>query len=169
LALIGLVTSALASLHAEDTPPMLRKDAELRGALRSLQDRTPPSVTQKGAATEVSAQDGNTVRVGPDLYRLWGIAAPGMEEFGGYSSRQGLSSLLFDAAVACTPTGRSINGVAVARCKTNGQDLSAAMVSHGWARDCPGQSQGTYAELERRTLTDVAGGIKLPPECLADN
>lgn len=136
--------------------------------LRSRLDADPPAVTAKAAPTQIRAYDGGTLIVGPVMYRLWGIATPAMDAFGGYTALQGLVKLVYDAPVACTPTGQSINGVAVARCKADGKDLSAEMVAGGYARDCPRQSAGTYADLERGSIVNVAGGFDLPPECLAD-
>ncbi len=172
LVLAGVLLGSALSSRADDASPdrvERRKTAEKSEAHRSLQDGAAPAVTQKGVATQVRARDGQSLMIGPVLYRLWGIAAPRMDEFGGYSSMQGLSTLIDEATVVCTPSGRSLDGIAVARCKVNGQDLSAAMVAHGWARDCPRQSAGTYAELERRIVVDVAGGFQVPPECQADN
>jgi endonuclease YncB( thermonuclease family) len=145
-----------------------RKAIEMGRDKRSRLDSDPPEVTAKAAPTQIRAYDGGTLIVGPVMYRLWGIATPSMDAFGGYSAMQGLVKLVHDTQVACTPTGQTINNVQVARCKVDGRDLSAEMVAGGYARDCPRQSAGTYAELERGSIVNVAGGFDLPPECLAD-
>ncbi|MDE1149995.1 MAG: hypothetical protein PW843_25870 [Azospirillaceae bacterium] len=145
-----------------------RKVIEKGRDKRSRLDADPPQVTTKAAPTQIRAYDSDTLVVGPVMYRLWGIAAPAMNEFGGYSAMQGLIKLIYDTKIECAPTGQVINGVAVARCKVDGNDLSAQMVAGGYARDCPRQSAGTYAELERSSIINVAGDFDLPAECLAD-
>lgn len=170
-ALAGILMTSSVSIHAEDVPSDradLRKAIEKEQSLRSRQDTTPPAVTHKGEAVQAEAYDGETVIVGPVMYRLWGIAAPRVDEFGGYSSMQGLVTLIGEASVVCTPTGLVVDDVAVARCKADGRDLSAAMVAQGWARDCPRQSGGTYAQLEQQNVLEVADGFELPSECQTD-
>jgi endonuclease YncB( thermonuclease family) len=111
------------------------------------------------------AQTGDTLRIEQSSFRLWGVAAPKMNEFGGYTAMQGLAGLVLGRTVVCEPTGTFLRAQPLARCRTGDRDLGAEVVARGYARDCPTVSAGTYAELERRAVIDVAGGFKLPEEC----
>jgi endonuclease YncB( thermonuclease family) len=126
----------------------------------------PPTASVAGVAR---AETGDTLAIGVQRFRLWGIAAPRLAEFGGHTSQQGLFALLNGGATACSATGAfARDGLPLARCLTGGRDLSMEMVRAGFARDCPRQSLGTHAAAEREAVVDVAGGFELPPECLDD-
>lgn len=135
----------------------------------------PPKVTEKiivnpgEIAGRAQVMGSDTLRINQTTYRLWGVAAPTMSEFGGYTAMQGLAALIGSQTVICAPTkGVFRGGVQVARCRVAaGRDLSADMVRRGFARDCPRQSGATFASIERTALVDVAGGFKLPDECVA--
>ncbi len=114
------------------------------------------------------ALDGHTLAIGATTIELFGIAAPDLTLFGGYSSLQRLAQLVSGNVVECIPTGRSLRGRMVGRCRIDRRDLSAAMVAGGVARDCPRQSGGAYADLERRAVVGPAGDFDLPEDCLAD-
>jgi endonuclease YncB( thermonuclease family) len=134
----------------------------------------PPNVAPKVLAGPLDvvgtahALSGDTIAVGTAIFRLWGIAAPAMNEFGGYTSMQGLIGLIDDQTVVCSPANLVVGGHQVGRCRVEDKDLSSIMVARGFARDCPRQSAGTYADLERQEISNVAGGFDLPQECLAD-
>ena len=136
---------------------------------------TPPSVSPKVLAGPTDtvgtarALSGDTLAVGTTIFHLWGIAAPSMDEFGGYTSLQALVGLISDQTVVCSPTHLVVDGQLVGRCRIEDRDLSATLVVRGFARDCPRQSDGTYANLERAAIINVAGGFDLPARCLADN
>lgn len=115
------------------------------------------------------AETGDTLSIGIQRFRIWGIAAPRLDEFGGYTAQQGLFALLNGAKTSCAALGPlSEEGLPIARCVADGRDLGDELVLRGLARDCPRQSQGTYAATERQAVIDVAGGFDLPPECLED-
>ncbi len=133
---------------------------------------TPPKVTEKvivnpgEVAGRAQVMSGDTLRVSQMSFRLWGIAAPPMNEFGGYTAMQGLAALIGSQTVICAPTKGFRGGLQTARCRVAvGRDLAADMVRGGFARDCPRQSGATYASIERTAAVDVAGGYKLPDEC----
>ncbi|MEJ0069794.1 MAG: hypothetical protein WDO24_14865 [Pseudomonadota bacterium] len=88
--------------------------------------------------------------------------------FGGYTSLQRLAQLVSGNLVDCVPTGRSLHGRMIGRCRIDQRDLSAEMVANGVARDCPRQSGGAYAALERQAVVGPAGDFDLPEECRAD-
>jgi endonuclease YncB( thermonuclease family) len=70
--------------------------------------------------------------------------------------------------VTCITTGQMADRLPLARCRVNGKDVAALLVAGGFARDCPRQSRGNYAALERQAVVNVAGGFDLPPECVED-
>lgn len=151
--------------------------AELNRALaRRLRERTPAEAERTSAsddpsavvATSARAETGDVLALGSRRFRLWGIAAPASSAFGGYTARQGLIGLISGARVRCMPTGELLEGLPVARCTADDRDLGAVMVQRGFARDCPRLSGGTYAEMERKAVVDVAGGFDLPADCLED-
>jgi endonuclease YncB( thermonuclease family) len=139
-------------------------------------DETPaPKVTEKviinpgEIAGRAQVLSGDTLRIKQTTYRLWGIAAPPMNEFGGYTAMQGLAALIGSQTVICAPRKGSFRrGLQTAQCRVaGGRDLAADLVRRGFARDCPRQSGATFASIERTAAADVAGGYKLPDECLA--
>lgn len=165
-----------AGVWAQELPEgkSLNRALERRLAVRKqveLQSKEAPSnlgVTQSGASTSVEAERGDVLSVGGHRYRLWGVAAPAPNEFGGYTSAQELKRLLAGGRISCVTTGELADDLPLARCKVDGKDIAAIMVAGGFARDCPRQSRGTYAAVERGAVTDVAGGFDLPLECLED-
>ncbi len=145
---------------------------------RRLQDKAEQA--ERGAAPDdrgiarpespmpIEAERGDVVNVAGQRYRLWGIAAPRPNEYGGYTAAQQLRQLLAGNAVTCITTGQMAERLPLARCRVNGKDVAALLVAGGFARDCPRQSRGNYSALERQAVVNVAGGFDLPPECLED-
>lgn len=139
------------------------------------EETPPPKVTEKiivnpgEVAGRAQAMSGDTLRLNQRTYRLWGVAAPPMNEFGGYTAMQGLAALIGSQTVICAPKKGSFRGgLPTAQCRVaGGRDLAADLVRRGFARDCPRQSGATFAAIERTAVVDVAGGYKLPDECLA--
>jgi endonuclease YncB( thermonuclease family) len=145
-----------------------------KSGVEKPQETPPPKVTEKiivnpgEIAGRARVMGSDTLRIDQMTYRLWGVAAPPLSEFGGYTAMQGLAALIGSQTVICAPTKGFRGGLQTARCRVAlGRDLAADMVRRGFARDCPRQSSGTFAALERTALVDVAGGYKLPDECLA--
>lgn len=139
------------------------------------EETPPPKVTERiivnpgeiaGRAQVIS---GDALRISQRSFRLWGVAAPPMNEFGGYTAMQGLAALIGSQTVICAPRKGSFRGgLQNAQCRVaGGRDLAADLVRRGFARDCPRQSGATFAAIERTAVVDVAGGYKLPDECLA--
>ena len=135
----------------------------------------PPKVTEplivnpNEIAGRAQVLSGDTLRVNQTTFRLWGIAAPTMSEFGGYTAMQGLAGLIASQIVICAPRKNFFRGgIQAAQCRVaRGRDLAEDMVRKGLARDCPRQSGATFAVIERLAVVDVAGGFKLPEECIA--
>jgi endonuclease YncB( thermonuclease family) len=177
LVLIGLTAAAAGSSGSMAQSPAIyaptlnapRRDPE------RPQVTPPPKVTEKVIVNpgEVSGRaqvlSGDTLRINQTTYRLWGVAAPPMNEFGGYTAMQGLAALIGSQTVICAPKkGFFRGGLQTAQCRVaGGRDLAADLVKRGFARDCPRQSGAAFASIERTAVVDVAGGYKLPDECLA--
>lgn len=145
---------------------------------RRLQDRSTEAergglpadggIARSETSLPIEAERGDVVTIAGTRYRLWGIAAPAPNEYGGYTAAQELRQLLAGATVTCLTTGRMAGNLPLARCRVNGKDVAALLVAGGFARDCPRQSNGNYAALERQAVITVAGGFDLPPECRED-
>ena len=101
------------------------------------------------AAACLTVVDGDTLHVGDERVRLWGIDAPEIDEPGGPAARDALEEFAADG-VRCRlpPSGqdRDRYGRAVRRCVTpDGRDVAAELVGGGFAEDWPRYSGGFYA------------------------
>jgi endonuclease YncB( thermonuclease family) len=175
LLMIGLsVAVAWPSGSMAQSPAIFAPDLNIpKPSPEKPEEPPPPKVTEKVIVNpgEISGRaqvmSGDTLRISQTTYRLWGVAAPPLNEFGGYTSMQGLAALIGSRIVICAPTKGFRRGLQTARCRVaSGRDLAADMVRRGFARDCPRQSGATFAAIERTAVVDVAGGYKLPDECL---
>ena len=145
---------------------------------RRLQDRTDQiesgaiprdgGIARPESPMPIEAERGDVVNIAGQRYRLWGIAAPRLNEYGGYTAAQQLRQLLAGNPVTCITSGQMAERLPLARCRVNGKDVAALLVAGGFARDCPRQSRGNYSALERQAVVNVAGGFDLPPECVED-
>jgi endonuclease YncB( thermonuclease family) len=174
--LIGLVAAALPSGSMAQSPAIYAPPPDVpRPIVQKPEETSPPKVTEKvivnpgEIAGRARVMGSDTLRVNQTTYRLWGIAAPPMNEFGGYTAMQGLAALIGSQTVICAPKKNFFRGgLQTAQCRVaGGRDLAADMVRRGFARDCPRQSGAAFASIERTAVVDVAGGYKLPDECLA--
>jgi endonuclease YncB( thermonuclease family) len=126
---------------------------------------------------QVRITDGDTLRIGDERVRLWGIDAPeadqwcidaaGAEYPCGLAARAVLEALLAARPeVICAELDVDRNGRSVARCLAGGADLAAAMVEAGHALDWERYSQGAYAEHQRHAQAAGRGlwaGTFIPP------
>lgn len=94
------------------------------------------------ASTPSAAQtvtDGDTIKVGSVVYRLWGIDAPELQQIcpdgwaAGRNAAAVLQTLIGRATVSCVDRGKDRYGRTIALCSAGERDLSAAMVSAGYA------------------------------------
>jgi endonuclease YncB( thermonuclease family) len=101
--------------------------------------------------------DGDTLEVGAQRVRLFGIDAPALDQLcqhGGQEyqcgrvARAALWDLVGSLDVSCEPAGaaRAQNGLIIATCRAGRIDLSAAMVRSGWALADPATDR--YVALE---------------------
>lgn len=120
-----------------------------------------------GRATVI---DGDTLEIGSQRVRLWGVDAPegrqscmrdGQAYRCGTEAARHLDRLINDRPVTCTPQGRPdryhrmVARCAVTAdcepsetCKTFRRDLGSWMVAAGWALDEPRYSGGEHAEQQ---------------------
>lgn len=120
--------------------------------------------------------DGDTLDIGRERIRLWGVDAPESRQFCalptgsswrcGDDARTALARLTAGTTVRCLPQYRDRDGRQVARCSVNRTDLGEAMVSQGWALDYPHFSKGVFQAAERRARARRIGvwrGTLTPP------
>lgn len=176
VSLLLLAAVACPAAGRAQSPAIFAPELETRKPVpERREDPPPPKVTEKiivnpgEIAGRAQVMSGDTLRINQTTFRLWGIAAPPMNEFGGYTAMQGLAALIGSQTVICAPRkGFFRGGLQTAQCRVAlGRDLAADLVRRGFARDCPRQSGATFAAIERTAVVDVAGGYKLPDECVA--
>lgn len=105
--------------------------------------------------------DGDTIRIEGRAIRIWGIAAPELDEPKGQASKRQMAHLVAGKTVTCEQVDTDQYQRAVSRCDVNGQDLGALMVASGLARDCPRYSFGRYYSDE----ASASRALPLPPYC----
>ena len=103
--------------------------------------------------------DGDTINVikGNDTVkvRLRGIAAPEMDQWGGKEATAFLEQFAEGKPIQCVLDKSRIREFEIGTCYVRGQDIGAAVVKAGWARDCTRLSGGKYRNLERPQATKL--------------
>ena len=119
---------------------------------------------ERGVIIEGPARvvDGDTIDVAGFRVRLNGVAAPERSEPGGAEATAALRQIIADQVVRCSVTGEETHGREVGTCWIGAQDIGAAVIAAGRARDCPRFSAGRYAAIER----PQAAALPLPRYCL---
>lgn len=121
------------------------------GALMGSAPRTP----DWGALpADVRVVDGETLRLGERVLRLWGVEAPGrgqacgaVADCGGMAAAE-LARLVQNRAVECRIQGQDRFGRALGICRAGGLELNASLVSAGWA-EADAVAMPALAPLER--------------------
>ena len=115
--------------------------------LASIGPRTTPLVTESGPAASLligtaSVIDGDTIRIGHDHIRLFGIDAPEHDQTCsiqgkpwecGTASTQALAQKLAHKTIECQTRGHDQYGRDIAKCRVDGEDVGAWLVAKGWA------------------------------------
>jgi endonuclease YncB( thermonuclease family) len=111
--------------------------------------RAPAGMHLSATATRLAVVDGDTLRLGDQVVRLAGIAAPargsvchGAGQGGagrvdidcGAAAANALAMLVHGSAVDCTIRGHDGEGRPVGNCRAGATGLSEALVMDGWAR-----------------------------------
>ncbi|HVZ08084.1 MAG TPA: thermonuclease family protein [Rhodopila sp.] len=105
--------------------------------------RAPASQHLAAPASKLAVIDGETLRIGDDVVRLAGIAAPrrdtrcevrgGVSQDCGVAAANALAALVRRGPIECTIHGRDSRGRPLGDCQTAGVSLSQAQVRDGWA------------------------------------
>lgn len=123
------------------------------------------------AAAQISGParviDGDTLEVGSQRVRLWGVdAAEGRQRCldskrrpydCGRVAAAALTRRVAQGPVSCRQMDRDRYQRAVARCTVAGQDLAAWLVGEGHALDYRAYSGGAYSQAEARARSKKAG------------
>jgi endonuclease YncB( thermonuclease family) len=122
------------------------------------------------AAPATHIIDGDTLTLGNEQVRLWGIDAPEgrqvCQDAAGHGFRCGdvarehLIALIGGRSVDCRRRDRDGYGRMVAQCNVAGRDLGEAMVRAGWAVEyrqfSQGGSRATSTQKAARSFTHLA-------------
>ncbi|MHB1093071.1 thermonuclease family protein [Thiobacillus sp.] len=124
-----------------------------------------PALAQSEISGLVHVMDGNTIHVTTNdrvvTVRLQGIAVPESNQSDGNEAEAVLEQYAEGEPVRCTLDGTQFRNIEVGICYVAGQDIAAAVVRAGLARDCPAFSGGRYWPIER----PEAQKISLPVYC----
>lgn len=120
------------------------------------------------AGEPVRVIDGDTLKLGSERVRLWGIDAPesrqtcrdarGVAFTCGQTAAAVLRGLIGQESPICEMVERDRFGRMVARCQVSGLDLGGAMVAAGWAVDFERYSGGRYQQ-EQETAKAAKRGL----------
>lgn len=107
-------------------------------------------------------RDGDTIEVADVPVRFDGVAAPELSEPYGEQAMLAMRGLVAGKQVRCELTGKKTYDRWVGTCYLpNGENLSAAIIGMGLARDCPRYSGGRYRQYE----TDRSRRLSFPKYC----
>jgi len=114
---------------------------------------TLPAYAQSVATGTCLVIDGDTVNVingnNTTKVRLRGIAAPEINQRGGKEASAFLEKFAEGKPIRCVLDESKTRKFEIGTCYVGGQDIAAAVVRAGWARDCTRLSGGKYRSLER--------------------
>ena len=116
------------------------------GSYQAYLDGVPIGETIDGIVLHVV--DGDTMRLNGIKIRLWGVNAPETDAYGGDRATDELQEQALLKKLSCVIRDRDKYGRIVAQCFRNKQDIGAAIIRSGWARDYPRYSKGYYLKDE---------------------
>lgn len=90
------------------------------------------------------AIDGDTLKVGQERVRLWGINSPELSSPYGRASKAELQAALAPGAVTCHVWTKDRYGRHVGMCFVQGQDVAWKLIRANLAEDWPHYSKGYY-------------------------
>jgi endonuclease YncB( thermonuclease family) len=127
----------------------------------------PASTTAPDTAATARVVDGDTLDLGGQRVRLWGIDAPelrqtcsgkdGQTYMCGRDATAVLAELTRRRAVQCEKRDQDRYGRTVSVCRTEAGEINAAMVRRGWAVDYTQYSKGRYKAEEAAAKADKLG------------
>lgn len=83
---------------------------------------------------QMSAIDGDTIRVGPERIRLRGIDTPELSEPDGQAAKERLEIVLRSGTVSIIPHGRDVYDRLIADVFVNGQNVAEVLAREGFAK-----------------------------------
>ena len=113
-------------------------------------------------AGDVYIVDGDTLVVSGTHVGLAGVDAPAADTAAGEAARTAMRHFTDGKHVTCRVTGSTGGWRRSGVCYADGQDVGAALITQGYALDCPRTSDGRYRPLE-----PAGSRSRLPqaPEC----
>ncbi|WP_246040564.1 thermonuclease family protein [Roseovarius arcticus] len=109
----------------------------------------------KGKVTHV--RDADTIEVRGVPIRFDGVDAPDKGQAGFNEGKDWMKRNYANRMVRCVLTGAKTYDRYVGTCfGSKGENISAAVISAGWARDCPRYSSGKYRKYETARSRSVA-------------
>lgn len=104
-----------------------------------LMGSAPRTADWRAAAADVRVVDGETLRLGDRVLRLYGVEAPargqacgGVPDCGGKAAEE-LARLVRDRAIECRIHGQDRFGRAFGVCRAGGVEVNGSLVAAGWA------------------------------------
>ena len=128
LALALAAAPALAKKKPADEPPPPK--AAPVGAVDGAPLQATTGTAIEGTPTVI---DGDTLRFGDRLVRLYGIAAPDIDSAKGPDARIALEAIVNNQRVGCSEVDRTRDGMSIAICKAGNTDLAEVMLQRGAA------------------------------------
>lgn len=101
--------------------------------------------------------DGDTMRVNGIKIRVWGVDAPEIDQRGYQQATDVLKEKALLKNVSCVIRDRDRYGRIVAQCFRDKDDVGAAVIRSGWARDYHRHSKGYYLKEEAAAKRDHLG------------
>ncbi len=120
-----------------------------------------PALAGETISGPARARDGDTLVVAGVPVRLNGVASPEMSEPGGPEATAAMVRMIAGRIVTCDLSGARTHDRIVGVCYVGGQDIGAAIIAAGDARECPRYSGGRYRGVE----TVASRTLPLPAYC----
>lgn len=118
------------------------------------------------SGTVTHVRDGDTIEVDGVPVRLNGVSAPERGERYGAEASAFMERLVMGQEVRCQLNGERSYDRVIGRCFIDGQDIGAAIIEAGLARDCPRYSGGRYTAEDRAGQErGLMPGYSLPGYC----
>lgn len=129
---MGRAFALLASLGMVAVLTAVLRPGNLLGSAPRTQD-------WRALPIDVRVVDGETLRLGERVLRLYGVAAPArgqacgsVTDCGGMAASE-LARLVRDRALECRIQGQDRFGRALGTCRAGGVEVNASLVAAGWA------------------------------------
>ncbi len=152
---MGRAFALLASLGMVAVLMAVLRPGDLLGSAPRIQD-------WRALPAEVRVVDGETLRLGDRVLRLYGLDAPArgqacgtVSDCGGMAANE-LARLVRDRALECRIQGQDRFGRAFGICRAGGVEVNASLVASGWAAADP-VAMPALASIEAHAKQDRRG------------